>query len=161
MRRRDKGFTLIELLIVVAIILVIAAIAIPNLSKQRITGNETAAIIQLKNLNAACMMYLATFGTFPKNGLADLQPPTAGANPDATHAGILDQVLARDPANKSGYTFRYTPGTPDTSGNVSSYKIIATPTNMNSTGVREFFVDESGTIRYSMGTPADVSSSPI
>lgn len=152
MRNKQKGFSLIELLIVVAIILIIAAIAIPNLLRSRIAANEASAVSSLRTLNTACITYNSTYGQFP-TALTDLQPNTSG-NPTSTAADIIDQVLAS--GTKAGYTFTFAPGASN-----ASYKINADPVSVNQTGLRQFFTDQSGVIRFSVGAAADVSSSPL
>ena len=67
MRNRQKGFSLIELLIVVAIILIIAAIAIPNLLRSKIAANQASAVGSLRTLNTACIAYATSYGQFPRS----------------------------------------------------------------------------------------------
>lgn len=105
MQRKNKGFSLIELLIVVAIILIIAAIAIPNLVRSRIAANEASAVGSLRSINTACMTYSANYGGFPPT-LASLRP--AGGVPTPAAADLIDSVLAG--GTKSGYVFTYSPG---------------------------------------------------
>jgi prepilin-type N-terminal cleavage/methylation domain-containing protein len=152
MRNKQKGFSLIELLIVVAIILIIAAIAIPNLLRSRIAANEASAVSSLRTLNTACITFNSTYGQYP-NALTDLQGPTSG-NPSSTSADLVDQVLAS--GTKSGYNFTFSPGT-----NNASYSITAAPITINQTGLREFFTDQSGVIRFNVGVAADASSTPL
>ncbi len=76
MRNKQKGFSLIELLIVVAIILIIAAIAIPNLLRARISANEASAVSSLRTMNTACITYDSTYGVFPATQ-TDWARPTA------------------------------------------------------------------------------------
>jgi len=152
MRNKQKGFSLIELLIVVAIILIIAAIAIPNLLRSRIAANEASAVSSLRTLNTACITYNSTYQMYPAT-LTNLESPGSG-NPSSSSADLVDQVLAG--GTKAGYTFTYAAG----SSNVS-YTINADPISVNQTGLRQFFTDQSGVIRFNVGGQATVSSSPL
>ena len=107
-RENDNGFSLIELLIVVAIVLVLAALAVPNLLRSKISANEASAVASMRTINTAQVTYSVTF---PNVGYADnlnkLSPPAPGNAPDSTAAGLLDAVLgcAAQPCPKSGYNF--------------------------------------------------------
>ncbi len=155
---KQKGFSLIELLIVVTIILIIAAIAIPNLLKSKIQANETAAVGALKALTESALLYSNTYGGFP-HALSDMGPGAGGSAATSTSADLIDSVLAS--GIKSGYRFTYMPVTIDASGNVLSYTITATPVAVGTTGQRSFFTDQSGTIRSTASGVADSTSPPI
>jgi len=156
MRNRQKGFSLIELLIVVAIILIIAAIAIPNLLRAKMAANEASAVGSLRTINTSCVEYSTTYGTgFPRS-LAALG--TSGAASSAS-ADLIDSVLAS--GNKSGYAFTYAPGTADAAGNTNTYTITAVPVAPGTSGQRDFFTDQSGVIRANAAGAADANSTPI
>ncbi len=146
--RRQKGFSLIELLIVVAIILIIAAIAIPNLMRSRISANEASAISSLRQVNTAQTTYSINYPTI---GFADtltkLAEPPPGTPVSPNSAGMLDWVLgcAAQPCGKSGYSFTViaAPGAPI----ITSYTATAVPVLPGQTGVRGFCSDQLTVIR--------------
>jgi prepilin-type N-terminal cleavage/methylation domain-containing protein len=157
MRETQKGFSLIELLIVVAIILIIAAIAIPNLLRARISANEASAVSSLRTMNTACITYNSTYGQYPA-AMSNLGPVGAGNIPTSTLADLLDQVLAPASGNstKSGYTFVFAAG----AGN-ATYSVHADPVTVNQTGVRHFYTDGSGVIRFNAALTATATDSPL
>lgn len=155
MQSRQKGFSLIELLIVVAIILIIAAIAIPNLLRSKMAANEASAVGSLRTLSTACIIYSTTYGGYPAN-LSNLGPATTATS---TTADLIDSVLAT--GTKSGYTFHYTSGSTDNNGNVLSYSITASPLTTGTTGQRAFYTDQSGVIRANASGSATNTSTPI
>ena len=158
MRNKQKGFSLIELLIVVAIILIIAAIAIPNLLRSKMAANEASAVATLRTYNTAIVSYSTTYNTDPSTSLAQLGP---SGTPSSAAADLVDNLLGSATPAKSGYTFTYTPGTASSTGVISQYSITAQPQS-TSTGQRYFFTDQSGVIRQTTnGNPADVTSNPI
>lgn len=157
MNRRQKGFSLIELLIVVTIILIIAAIAIPNLMRSKMSANEAAAVEALRTLNSSAMMYSITYGGFPHT-LAELGP-SSSSNASSAGADLIDSVLAS--GVKSGYRFSYTASSVDPNGNVTAYNITASPVTPGQTGQRYFYTDQSGTIRANPSGTADSSSTPL
>jgi type IV pilus assembly protein PilA len=162
MRNKQKGFSLIELLIVVAIILIIAAIAIPNLLRSKMAANEASAVASLRTLNTSIVAFSTTYSTDPAL-LANLKPVAAGTQPSSTAADLVDELLGKDPAVKSGYSIAYTAGAPATGTTaITTYSMVATPVSP-STGQRWFFTDQSGVIRQTTDgvTTPSASSPPI
>jgi len=138
---RQRGFSLIELLIVVAIILVIAAIAIPNMLRARISANEASAISSIRAINTAQVTYAVTYPTSGyADNLAKLGAPTSGSVTSA-NAGLLDWVLGcpTQPCPKSGYQFSIVnvTGMP-----VSGYSVVGVPQATGSSGMRGFCSDK-------------------
>jgi len=155
-RSRRSGFSLIELLIVVAIILIIAAIAIPSLMRSRIAANEASAVGSMRTFNTALASYALTYGGGFATSLSDLGPASV---PSSAAADLIDSVLVT--GSKSGYSFSYTPGPVASSGHVTSYSITAVPIASNISGVRKFYTDNSLVIRSTTtGTPSS-SDPPI
>ncbi|HEV8385054.1 MAG TPA: DUF4349 domain-containing protein [Candidatus Acidoferrales bacterium] len=140
---------------VAALLLIVAAISIPNLLRSRIASNEASAVSSLRSLNTVCQSYASTYGEFPES-LAQLGP---GNPPSKNSADLVDGVLAR--GAKNGYLFTYSPGPPSASGRVLSYTITAHPLNAGKSGQRSFFTDQSGVIRASTELLADAESTPI
>jgi type IV pilus assembly protein PilA len=158
MKQSSKGFSLIELLIVVAIILIIAAIAIPNLLRSRIAANQASAVGSLRTLNTSEVTYSSTFNVGFSQTLSYLQPDPTGSNPTSTAAGLIDSVLAL--GSKSGYSFSYSPGASDSNGRINTYSFTAVPIT-SSTGTNYYYTDQSGVIRQNSTTTAGSTDSPI
>ena len=145
--RKQKGFSLIELLIVVAIILIIAAIAIPNLLRARMAANESSAVGSTRTINTAEVTYNSTF---PTAGFTSVLTNLGGtASPcvaGPTSACLIDSVLSA--GTKSGYLF--TMGAGSTTGTPQpSYNVFAAPSIPNQTGTRYFCSFEDAVVRYS------------
>ena len=157
MKRKASGFSLIELLIVVAIILIIAAIAIPNLLKSRIAANQASAVGSLRTLNTSEITYSTTYNTGFSPTLVALGPPASGGG-NAASAGMIDSVLAA--GTKSGYSFVYST-TAGTTGRYDTYTLNANPVTAGTTGTNYYFTDQSGVIRQNSTAAAAATDSPI
>jgi prepilin-type N-terminal cleavage/methylation domain-containing protein len=150
--RKAGGFSLIELLIVVAIILVIAAIAIPNLLRSRMAANESAAATTLRNLHNAQALYSTEFAALGFAGSLKVLGP--GTPCDSTHACLIDSVIgcAAEPCFKSGYEYYLT--STATSAPFLDYVATGTPRAWQSTGGRNFCTATDGVIRQQLA-PSD------
>ncbi len=151
-RNRTLGFSLIELLIVIAIILIIAAIAMPKLTSARMFAYEMAAIRTLHTVNTAQTQYFSTYGRYAAS-LPEMGPPAGGAAPTAASADLITQDLAQ--GNKSGFKFAMV-------GSPQGYTVNAEPQVFNTTGKRTFLTDQSTVIREHLGSePATINDPEI
>ncbi len=153
--KKQKGFSLIELLIVVAIILIIAAIAIPNLLRSRMAANEASAVGSIRSINTAAVTYSSTYPSVGYPSSLGVLAPAASAS--SATADLIDSVLAG--GTKSGYMFVVAPngtGTP-----LTGYSVNGDPVSPNTSGTRGFYSDQSGVIRYSSAAGATSASAPL
>jgi type IV pilus assembly protein PilA len=155
MNKKQKGFSLIELLIVVAIILIIAAIAIPNLLRSQMAAHQASAVGSIRTIVTAEVTYQSTWGT----GFATAITNLGGALPCTASAAtscLLDPLLSVAPNQKSGYTLTATgaggagtQSSPYISFETAAVRISAT------TGTNTYCSDESGVVRYDSAAGAD------
>ena len=154
--RKQKGFSLIELLIVVAIILIIAAIAIPNLLRSRIAANEASAVGSVRTINTAEVTYASTY---PNQGFAAALSNLGGTTPctpSTTTGCLIDQTLAS--GSKSGYTFT---ATATGTAPLTIYGVNAAPITPGTSGQRYFYSDQSGVIRFNLTAAASSTDSAL
>lgn len=160
MRHNQRGFSLIELLIVVAIILIIAAIAIPNFLRSRVAANQASAIESLRVISTAEVTYSTTYGTGFSSSMAYLAAPAAGQSTTSTAAGLIDETLAS--GYKSGYSFFYTPALYDAASGIwNGYTLLANPSTFGQTGGVYYYTDQSFVIHANYTTPATSTDSAV
>lgn len=142
-----KSFTLVEIMIVVAIIALLAAIAIPSFLRMRLNANESAAISALHTIATAAQSYRSVNATYPEN-LADL-----GVNSNPPY---IDTILgcSSQPCTKQGYNFALT-------GTTYTFTATAVPTTFQRTGIRSFYIDESNIIRFCTTSGCDPSTGSV
>jgi prepilin-type N-terminal cleavage/methylation domain-containing protein len=157
MSRRTRGFSLIELLIVVAVILIVAAIAIPNFMRSKMRANEASAVSSLRSITTANVVYSTTYQIGYALTLTDLGG--SGAVVNSTSAWLIDSVLSS--GNKSGYTFTYAATSSDNSGNILTYTANADPVLVGTTGDTHFYVDQTSIIRSNQSQPAGLNDTPV
>jgi type IV pilus assembly protein PilA len=156
-------------------IMIVAAIAIPNLLRARMAANEASAVGSLRSVNTAAMVYASKFENGFPSSLEVLGEATAGDS-TCNHAAILHLSLIS--GRKHGYIFTYTPQFPDgatapvispkaaakgcTAGGASGYTVTADPLQRNTTGMHSFFTDQTGVIRVAgIGETATADSPPL
>jgi len=155
--RSHKGFSLIELLLVVAVIMIIAAIAVPNFIRSRMRANEASAVASLRVINTAAVTYSMTY---PTQGYPAQLTTLGGANPctaSSTQSCLIDNVLSQ--GIKSGYNFAWAGDGLTPSVN---FTLTGTPQVVGTSGQRMFCTDQTGVIRYdSSGSGCNSSSLSI
>jgi type IV pilus assembly protein PilA len=158
MRKKQAGFSLIELLIVVAIILIIAAIAIPNFMSSRMAANEASAASSIRSISTAQTAYATSYPLIGYSvALADLgDGGSANCVAINTRACLIDGVLAG--GSKSGYLFTYA-----NDGNTPAvgFTVNADPSTRGVSGRKSFFSNQPGEIRYNLTAPATLVDPPI
>ena len=151
------GFSLVELLIVVAVILIIAAIAIPNFIQSKIRANEAGAAENVRTITTAEVIYSTTYGIGFSPDLPSLGG--SGAAVSQSNAELVDEVLSS--GLKAGYNYSYAALTTDAQGNVTSYAVNADPQVQNYTGNRHFYTDQTGVIRWNETASAGPNDTPL
>jgi prepilin-type N-terminal cleavage/methylation domain-containing protein len=141
------GFTLVEIMVVVAILLIIVTLALPNMLRSRMNANELAAITHCRLISNSCQSFYSNTipHTYPSS-LDDLIEPTSSPP-------YIDTTLAS--GDKQGYTFEYN------SDGEDSFILQASPKTPDRTGVRYFYVDETGVIRSRAGEEAGPNDPPV
>ena len=150
-RRSQRGFSLIELLIVIAIILIILSIALPQMGKARMNAQEMAAVAEVQTINKAQVQYYSQFNQYA-TALSQLGPPASGGGAEGPQAaGLIPANLAS--GGSGGYNFTV-------AQSAQGYAVTAVPKVFNSTGRRTFYSDQSGITRQNWGQDPPTPSSP-
>ena len=175
MRKRSQGFSLIELLIVVAIILIIAAIAIPDLLKSRQAANQASCAGSLRTINTSEVTYSSTYTLGFSYSLLALDGPSTGAA-TADAAQLIDSILGNAIKSTYGFSYYANNATPSTAvacaatpaqsnaastSNVTSYTITASPILCTNGNGNYYFTDQSGVIRMNNTAPATNGDNPL
>ena len=168
MKRHQRGFSLAELLIVVGIILIVAAIAIPNLVRSRIAANEASAVGSIRTLITAASTYKSVYSNGFPAGLVPMGAASASdTTPSCDEALLIDNELTT--GTKTGYNFTYADGPGDKPKSASkggcegwnTYTINGDPVTPGASGERHFFADQSGVIRFNASAVAGVTDAPV
>jgi type IV pilus assembly protein PilA len=157
MKRKEAGFSLIELLIVVAVILVIAAIAIPSFMRSKMAANEASAVQTVRDINTAEAAYSIQFGMGYSTNLSSLGG--TGTVATTSNALLLDPVVST--GSKDGFTFTYAVTGTDSVGNPNAYSVNGTPLRVGATGNRWFFSDQTAVIRFNNSQAATATDPAI
>jgi type IV pilus assembly protein PilA len=155
LHRRDRrtvqgGFSLIELLIVIAIILIILAIALPKFNQARMNAQETAAIRQIGTIHQAEVQYYSQFGRYATT-LAELGPPAGGGTAGPSAADLIPLTLAQGENTGYVFTLQSTP---------TGYSVIAVPKAFNNSGRRTFYSDQTLVVHQNWGQEPATAQSP-
>jgi hypothetical protein len=142
----------------IPVILIIAAIAIPNLLRAKMAANEASSVGAMRTYSMAIFSYAEKC---PQQGYPVSTVKLGPGVGDCDNANLIDRVSATRNPSRNGYVFHYEPGAPDAMGKVTSYTITADPIQQNTTGIRHFFLDESGVIRVESGHAASAESTPL
>ena len=162
--RSTKGFSLIELLIVVAIILIIAAIAIPNLLQARLAANESSAAGSIHALTSAQITYFNTYPTVGYSTTIGMLGGVTPCTPSSTTACLIDNFLATATpggTGKAGYYFLATGSAAGGATYNDVYVIGSAPIAVHSTGNRDFCSTNDGVLRSQMGSPGDTPANIV
>jgi type IV pilus assembly protein PilA len=149
-RKNRRGFSLIELLIVIAIILIIITMAVPQYNKVQMYTRETAAIKAIQTVRDMQVQYQSQYGRFAKS-LTEMGSPTGGGAPSPSAAGLIGSDLASGEKQGYRYVLSEKPG---------GYVIIATPITYGTSGSRSFYSDETMIIHENYGAEPATASSP-
>ena len=159
-RLTARGFTLVEIMIVVAIIALLAAIAIPNVLRGRTSANESAAVGNMRALVSSAEMFRSVNQAYPAVWNTDMYGADCDVAtlpaPDFGPPSFCLDLSSAQTVQGFDYIYATAPANCDNGGGgvCSQYNILATPNDLGRTGTRSFYVDESGTVRHCVGTGA-------